>query len=388
MAVNIIAKQTVGKITYQLVDSDLLFNHIAAKGTVAISNASSKVYINVDGVSDWVALNTELKAEIFSKGNGVALANTSYATTSLYANAALNLTNWSGTNNSYFSLNQSGRLNYNEGFTSRFLTIHSHEFLTNAGYAWRFMTLCTDGTYGYQPYVDGDIVAVTSAATNTVSARIFNIDGNVGDYITGAWGPPVMPSPQTRYFTPRNVSSTALLMEVPVVLVYDGFESGSFSTNSWSTAQDGQTNRWIVGSSTASGGTYSAYISSGSTATYSKSGACVSHLYKDFVFPPSSALSEVFLSFRWKSNGEATYDYGRTYIMPSTVTPVAGTALNAIYKIGTRDYSATTNWQFAKITIPLTSAYTSSRLVFSWINDNSSGTDPAFCIDNVKFYYY
>lgn len=391
MGINIIAKQTVGKTEYQLVDNDLLYSHNAKKGTIAISNVSGKIYINVDGAYDWDEMNINIKSEVYSFDNSDSLSGSSFNTSTLYLNSALGLTNWSGTNNNFFTVDQKGRMNIDENITSRFLTINSHEFLTPTANAWIFETICAKNAFAFQPYIEGDIKAAASASTNTVSTKIFNVDGNVRDFVCGAFGIPSIPSAS---FCPRNITSTAILLQTPTTIMFEDFESGSFNKNNWNTAQSGQTNQWYVGSSTSSGGTYSAYISnnSGSTATYTKTSASVSHVYKDFILPPASAMSMVHLSFRWKCYGEiigsTLYDYGKVYLLPTTVTPVAGSLLSSSYRIGDIGYTGTTTWKFSSIEILPENTYESSRLVFSFRNDTSSGTDPGFCIDNVKIYYY
>lgn len=387
MAVKVIAKQTVGGVEYQLVDSNLLFDYVAKKGTIAIIENEEKIYINVDGGSDWMELSPESNSSVYSHNNGNAIYYNTFTVGGFYLNSAFGFTNWTGTTDDYFTYNQRGQLIANENYVGKFLCITTSQFLANSAHAWRFNVGSAKNNTLFYPIVGGDVAAVVSASTNLWSARVYNLDGNVQDKASGAFS--VAVAPFNRYYTPRNLKMTLVLLQSPKTLVFDGFENGTFTSKGWTTVQNGQTNQWWIGSATASGGTYSAYVSqdSGTTATYNKNSSSVSHFYKDFKFPPLSAISTVHLSFRWKSNGETTYDWGEVFAAPTSVTPIAGTKNNSIYSLG-KKYSGTTTWQFENINFPLTSAYTDTRLIFSWVNDWVVGADPGFCIDNINFYYY
>lgn len=163
-----------------------------------------------------------------------------------------------------------------------------------------------------------------------------------------------------------------------------GFETGaSFGANGW-TVVNNATNAWYVGTApTGYSGARCAYISnnSGTSHAYTITTAQVSHFYRNVTFPAGE--TDITLTFNWKGYGESTYDYLQVFIVPTTTTPVAGTQLTT-GQIGSTYYNLQSNWQTATITIPSSYAGTTQRLVFSWRNDASAGTQPPSAIDNIS----
>jgi len=68
-------------------------------------------------------------------------------------------------------------------------------------------------------------------------------------------------------------------------------------------------------------------------------------------------------------------------IVPTSVTPVAGSLLNS-GTLGT-NYRNQTTWLSDFIDLPCNYAGTTQRLVFTWVNDNASGNNPASAIDSI-----
>jgi hypothetical protein len=214
--------------------------------------------------------------------------------------------------------------------------------------------------------------------------------------------------------TTGNVSIKKYYLErlsgnfAPIVgnlLFEDDFEDGTL--NKWSVANEGGSGSfksdWEVGTNvvSASGGTYSAYISddNGVTAQYYGSSQRDSHIYFDFDVP-ANAVS-LTLQFDWRCNGESSFDHGYVNYWNTTSTPLAGIEytsttdrlggdangrFNDLYQPG-----ADLNWFTEVINIdgtigngPLFSPGNTQRIVFSWTNDSSVENNPGFCIDNVK----
>ncbi len=164
------------------------------------------------------------------------------------------------------------------------------------------------------------------------------------------------------------------------VLLSSNFEDGSFG--GWTVVNGSQVNKWFVGTAAGSsgGGSYAAFISnnsSGATYNYDINPTSVVHFYQDIAFPAGETL--ITLTFNWKGYGESTYDYLRVFLVPTTTTPVAGTQLTG--QLAT--YNLQTTWQTTTITLPASAAGTTQRLVFSWRNDGSLGTQPPGAVDNV-----
>lgn len=157
------------------------------------------------------------------------------------------------------------------------------------------------------------------------------------------------------------------------------------SCPSVTTINGAQTNAWWYGSATGNAAN-SMYISntSGATNAYANTTSIV-HFYKDITFPATPTCFN--LQFDWKCEGEVystppNYDYLAVYLVPTTTTPVAGTAL-ASGQIGS-DYGAQSTWTTENILIPAANAGTTMRLVFSWINDGSFRTNPPAAVDNIS----
>jgi hypothetical protein len=161
---------------------------------------------------------------------------------------------------------------------------------------------------------------------------------------------------------------------------FDDFET-DFSK--WVVENGTQINQWYQGTAVSDGGNLSAIVSNngGISNTYSVSGfnvASRSHFYMDFEIP-SANPGDILLQFKWKGAGEAFLDILRVFLVETNVLPQAGTLLTG--NIGT--YSGNTNWQTVTYVIPAVNFGTTKRLVFSWINNGSSGTQPPIAIDDI-----
>jgi len=157
-----------------------------------------------------------------------------------------------------------------------------------------------------------------------------------------------------------------------------GFESGA---TGWTIVNGAQTNQWFVGSTSVCSGTQAAFVGTASTNnTYTSTVSSVVHTYRDFTFPAGQTY--INLSFDYKGQGESTYDYMRVFLVSTATTPVAGTLL-AAGQVGLAYYNlvgACTNYS---ITLPAAAAGTTQRLVFTWTNDASVGSNPPATLDNV-----
>ena len=159
-----------------------------------------------------------------------------------------------------------------------------------------------------------------------------------------------------------------------------GFESGSsFALNNWSVV-NGTYNTYTVGNlPTVYNGANCAYSWNG-TSWAGSANAAVNHIYRDVTFPSGESIIQ--LSFYYKVLApDATYDYLKIWMVPTTTTPVAGTQLTAT-QIGAT-YDAATAWTLVTVTVPASYAGTTNRLVFSWKTDSYSPY-AAMAIDNIS----
>jgi hypothetical protein len=172
---------------------------------------------------------------------------------------------------------------------------------------------------------------------------------------------------------------TAARAQAPIFS--ETFETGTLG--GFTAVNGSQTNTWVVGPAAGNGsssGTQAAYISDDAGAyTYTVTGAgSIVHLYRDVTFP--AGQTAILLSFDWKGQGEANADDLRVFLVPTTTTPTAGTALTAA-ALGT--YSLHEGFIRTTLVLPATAAGTTQRLVFSWRNDPDGGIQPPAALDNI-----
>src|SRR6478735_1470620 len=178
-----------------------------------------------------------------------------------------------------------------------------------------------------------------------------------------------------------------------------GFENGAtFAANGW-TVVNGATNQWFVGGvSTPSAGTRAAYVSddaAGATYNYNTGTSSVVHFYKDVTFP--AGQSNILVTFKFKANGESTWDWLVVWSAPTTVTPVVNTptagsgtwsgiptSYPGAVLHGIQPYNLVgTTYQTVTICLPASYAGTTRRFVFTWSNDGSLGTQPPASVDEI-----
>ncbi|MDI9309947.1 MAG: T9SS sorting signal type C domain-containing protein [Limnohabitans sp.] len=174
-----------------------------------------------------------------------------------------------------------------------------------------------------------------------------------------------------------------------------GFESGTtFATNGWTTVGGTSTdNIWFCGTGATAGfsGTRCAYISNtaGGTYSYDIANSRASFMYRNITIPAGE--DNITLSLRWIGRGQASQDKMRIWIVPTTYTPISGTAITASgtaptgnIRVGATNYSGQATWTTSSFKLPQVYAGQTVRLVFEWTNDASLGTQPPVAIDNIS----
>jgi Secretion system C-terminal sorting domain len=157
-----------------------------------------------------------------------------------------------------------------------------------------------------------------------------------------------------------------------------GFESGA---TGWTIVNASQTNKWFIGTTAFCNGTQAAYVGTAAgNNNYTTSSSSVVHLYTDITFPAGEGC--INLSFNYAGQGESGADYLRVYIVPTSTTPVAGTLLPGANQVGT-NYNLQGSCTNAALTLSAAFAGTTQRVVFTWRNNNNSGTSPAIRLDDV-----
>jgi hypothetical protein len=195
------------------------------------------------------------------------------------------------------------------------------------------------------------------------------------------------PKRLTRLFGAGALLLGSLSAQAQTTVFSETFEG---ATNSFTLVNGTQVNQWFVGTPGGNGptttGTKAAYVSNdaGVTNAYTGTTISVTHLYRDVTFPAGQNI--VQLSFDWKAVGESTFDYIQVFLVPTTVTPAAGTQL-VNGTAGAVQLGGNINQQPAfgrtSFQLPTSVAGTTQRLVFTWRNDGSVTNQPPGVIDNV-----
>jgi len=162
--------------------------------------------------------------------------------------------------------------------------------------------------------------------------------------------------------------------------------TNTFPANGWLVV-NGATNKWFVGTQSFCVGTKGAYVGTAAgNNNYTNTTSDISHFYKDVTFPAGQTC--ITLSFNWKGQGESGFDGLRIYLGSTAVTPVANTQFTtsdgSAVQLGNSFYNLQAACATVTITIAASNAGTTKRLVFSWQNDNSVGTNPAATIDAIS----
>jgi len=146
--------------------------------------------------------------------------------------------------------------------------------------------------------------------------------------------------------------------------------SGTAQTNKWTRIKGSNDLDWYLG------------ISNNGTANqYTTTTVSVSHIYNDITFPVSS--SDFYLSFYFRGVGEPNNDYMTLRYSNTNSTPTEG----SVFSSGTllETYLGNSSWSIKKdIALPAaTFSGKTMRLVFSWINNNTGGTQTPAAIDDI-----
>jgi len=172
------------------------------------------------------------------------------------------------------------------------------------------------------------------------------------------------------------------------IIPFGYFESFE-GADTWTFVNGSQTNKWRIWNATSYNGSYSAYISNDNIENaYNTNATSIVHIYKDITFPISA--TNFTMTFYFKGNGESlgstNYDYMTLRHGSTTSIPSAGSVWSSGTVLGT-NYLNNANWSQKTITLSAaTFSGQTRRFVFTWVNDNSSGTQPPAAIDDINIY--
>jgi hypothetical protein len=243
------------------------------------------------------------------------------------------------------------------------------------------------GEPGFNPEEEGTLVTGITSQTHSISG-LEDFDA-ICAYVRN-----VCESGATEWVGP---ACSNILCDDFVVTVSTPFEEDFEDCVSWMIVNGDAPNAWVVGEATNNGGDRSIYISDDGGASNNyiiASATSIVHFYRDFAIP--EGFGDISLGFDWKGNGEGSFDFLRVYYAPTTYTPVAGTAGNLPSSIPAEglvqlkgegnagNFNMNGNvWETENFTLPESLAGTTVRIIFSWRNDASVGTQPPAAVDNV-----
>ena len=178
-----------------------------------------------------------------------------------------------------------------------------------------------------------------------------------------------------------SVSATTTASEdayedFPFVCTFDSINMNEF----WQRVGQGQDNKWYIGA-VDSNNVLMVSDDNGASNHYNTSSTSASHAYVRL----SLTSGEYFYSYNWKAQGESNYDYLLAYIVPDSYTPTAGSytvPANAIRIDGGSYMNQSNSWQTQSGTINISNGGI-YKMVFTWRNDGTAGTQPPASVDNV-----
>jgi len=170
---------------------------------------------------------------------------------------------------------------------------------------------------------------VTANPSSTTTYTVTEGGSGCNNYatVTVGVGPSVSASASV---TPTNgcpgttVNLTSSATQSQQVLFSETFESG----NSLTLVNGSQRNKWYRGTNNKCNGSYSLYVSDGTSWYYNPDYGTTSrvHAYFDVAIP--AGATNVTLSFNWKCRGESNYDDLKVFSCTNTVVPAAGSTLS------------------------------------------------------------
>jgi len=174
-----------------------------------------------------------------------------------------------------------------------------------------------------------------------------------------------------------------------VLLFSEGWEQGTYN---WTVVNGTETNKWRTGNATYWAGSRSMYISNdnGNHINYDTYKSSIVHFWRSITIPASA--TNIRLTFQYKVNGERidnyVYDYLTYKILPISANVTASRRGDNCLTGSFVSFTNTNNWTtHTKDIPPSILAGQTRKLVFSWINDSTQGSQPPAAIDNISLTY-
>jgi len=188
-----------------------------------------------------------------------------------------------------------------------------------------------------------------------------------------------------------SITFSTTIAPAPLPYMCD-WETASES-NQWVLINGSTGMQFVVGSGTSNGGANALYISDdGLSYSYGVSSTAISAVYAQRFF--NLPAGQYSFTYDWQCQGESTYDYGRAFIAPASMTFTAGNMPSDLSETSipsgcisldnSSKLNLQTGWQTIQGTINVTTAG-SYKMTFFWKNDGSVFKQPPLAIDNIQF---
>lgn len=165
----------------------------------------------------------------------------------------------------------------------------------------------------------------------------------------------------------------------------------------WTAYNGAQVNQWFVGSATSVGGNRGMYVSNnaGATNAYTITTTSITHILSNTNINLTGGGTCINMTFDFRSGGESGFDWLNVYAVPVAYVPTPG-AMPVVGALGAAPNLANPiliagplNGQtsYTNFTASLNSVGLNGynfKLLFTWKNDGSIGTQPAAAVDNIS----
>ncbi len=164
---------------------------------------------------------------------------------------------------------------------------------------------------------------------------------------------------------------------------------GTSTVNGWTIVNGTQPNRWAINTAAdAQHGSQAIYITRDCNASpppheYTINATSAVHFWRDITLPAGQSC--MYISAYIKVQGERGFtgdkDYLDVFVAPTSVTPTAGSYVSSTYRLA-QYLLFSSSWQQISLCYCGTPGQT-YRLIFSWVNDGSVGTQPPAALDQI-----
>ena len=235
----------------------------------------------------------------------------------------------------------------------------------------------------YSTDANFDKDAATPVTVNSASYALTGLESGTQYYVA------------VRSYCSENEQSawaTTNFKTAKVAVPATGFTDDFETNKGWDFVNGSVPNKWVRGTDTNNGGSYSLYVSYDGTTypTSSYGGSSLVYATKLFSFE----AGDYTIVYDWKCYGEGTYDFLRVGLIPGDTELTASTSYSSLGS-GSTLPSGWTMWLDGKSKLGGSNAWSTKsvdftietagnyQVVFAWRNDGSSGNSPA-AIDNLK----